>query len=443
MRVPYVRGAAQRLRSAAHDAPAVLGGFSGRGLQRRIARGDFRQRQILAWRPFGLGSRFGELINAMRVAKALGAHFVFHWPPEPLFDVDAVETVFAPDFIAEHHLPTLDIEEFGRLATTIRPSDLQDFAGGQRRGARMAERYEVRFSGRGPTLPSFRETFDGIRFDRRLEDVRAAVGELPPIGLAIHLRRWDLTRPESRFGGVFSPKQLPLVLIERMVADLRRDGAQNILLIGNDPDLVDEVSSRIGARAPHDMVPLATGSLQEEAFRDLCLLARSERVLGGSSAFARVAQLIAGATVVRPEAMLSAHDTRELLWSTVMNDEQGRPLEATLASDHLFQRPDLILSAADEVALLERTIELDPEDPTRWFGLLARGVRSGDERTVGRVMAEMSERFRGREQLTVQRAARGRTSRDHPAHLTDADWQDLLRFDGLEPAWVQALRAAG
>ncbi len=443
MRVPYVRGAVQRLRSASHDAPAVLRGFSGRGLQRRIAQGDFRPREVLAWRPFGLGSRFGELLNAMRVARALGARFVFHWPPEPLFDVEAAETVFDPDFIAEHHLSTLDIAEFGRLSTTIRPTDLQQLAEGPHRGVRMAERYEIRFAGRGPTLPSFRTAFDGVRFHQKLEDLRSAVDELPPIGLTVHLRRWDLTRPESRFGGVVSPKQLPLVLIERMVADLRRDGAQNILLIGNDPDLVAEVSHRIGARVPHDVVPLLNGSLQEEAFRDLCLLARSERVLGGSSAFARVAQLIAGATVVRPEAMLSAHDTRALLWSAVMNDEQERPLEATLASDHLFQRPDLILSAADEVALLERTIELDPEDPTRWFGLLARAIRSGDERAVERITAEMSERFRGRELFTAERAARGRTPREFPAHLTYADWHDLLRFEGLAPAWAEALRAAG
>jgi hypothetical protein len=378
----------------------------------------------------------------MRIAGALGARFVFHWPPEPLFDVDAVETVFDPDFIAEHHLPTLDIEDFGRLSTTIRPPDLQELARGPHRGARMAERYEVRFSGRGLALPTFREAFDGIRFHPRLEDIRAAVDGLPPIGLAIHLRRWDLTLPESRFGGVFSPKQLPLVLVERMVADLRRDGAENILLIGNDPDLVSEVSRSMGARVPHDLVPLATGSLQEEAFRDLCLLARSERVLGGSSAFARVAQLVAGATVVRPEEMLSADETRALLWSAVMNDGRGSPLEATLASDHLFQRRDLILTAEDEVALLERTIELDPEDPTRWFGLLARGIRSGDTREVERITAALSERFRGHEQLTIDRAARGRTSGDHPAHLTDADWQDLVRHDGLEPTWTQALRAA-
>ncbi len=443
MRVRYLHGAVQRLRTVAHDAPAVLRGFSGRRLQRRVMRGDFSRREILAWRPFGFGSRLGELLNAMRIASALEARFVFHWPPEPLFDVEAVENVFAPDFIAEHHLSTLDIEEFGRLSTTIRPTDLQKLAEGPLRGARLAERYEIRFAGRGLTVPSFRAAFDGVRFHPKLEDLRSAVDELPPIGLTVHLRRWDRTRPESRFGGVVSPKQLPLVLIERMVADLRRDGAQNILLIGSDTDLVADVSSRVGARVPHDVVPLLNGSLQEEAFRDLCLLARSERVLGGSSAFARVAQLIAGATVVRPQAMLSAHDTRALLWSAVMNDEQERPLEATLASDHLFQRPDLILSAADEVALLKRTIELDPEDPTRWFGLLARGVRSGDERTVGRVTAEMSERFRGRELLTVERAARGRTPREFPAHLTDADWQDLLRFERLAPAWAEALRAAG
>jgi hypothetical protein len=218
MRVPYLRGAVQRLRTVAHDAPAVLRGFSGSRLQRRIVRGDFSRREILAWRPFGFGSRMGELLNAVRVASALDARFVFHWPPEPLFDVDAVETVFAPDFIAEHHLPTLDIEEFGRLSTTIRPTDLQQLAEGPHRGVRMAERYEIRLSGRGLTLPSFRTAFERVRFHQRLEDIRAAVEELPPIGLAVHLRRWDLTRPDSRFGGVVSPKQLPLALVERMVA---------------------------------------------------------------------------------------------------------------------------------------------------------------------------------------------------------------------------------
>jgi hypothetical protein len=418
----------------------VLRGFSGRGLQRRIARGDFRPREVLAWRPFGLGSRFGEILNAMRVARALGARFVFHWPPEPLFDVEAVETVFDPDFIAEHHLSTLDIAEFGRLSTTIRPSDLEAFAGGPWRGARMAERYEVRFSGRGLTLPGHRETFDGIRFHHKLEDLRSAVDELPPIGLAIHLRRWDLALPESRFGGTYSLKQIPLVLVERTMTHLRLGGTESVLLLGNDAAFVAEVSERIGARVPNDMIPFSATSMQEEAFRDFCLLARARRVLGGTSAFARVAQLVASAKVVRPEDLLSAHEARALLWSAAMDGDNDLPLEATLASDHLFQRPDLPLSVADQVALLVRTIELDPEDPTRWFGLLVRLVRLGDVRGAERVIGRLSERFAGREDDAVLRAARGRTNQDRPGHFTHEDWRALLTVESLGTVWTEALR---
>jgi len=187
MSIPYWRGGIERLRRRARQTPARLQGYSGRRLGHRITRGDFNEREILAWRPFGFGSRLGELLNAIRVARALESRFVFHWPPESLYDVDPAESVFAPGFLAAHHLPTLDIEEFGRLSTTIHPSDLRELATGSRRGARMAERYEVQFAGRGLSLPSFRDAFDEVEFHPRLERLRTAVAELPPIGLAVHL----------------------------------------------------------------------------------------------------------------------------------------------------------------------------------------------------------------------------------------------------------------
>jgi hypothetical protein len=442
MRIPFVRGGVARLREVAREAPAVLQGYSGPGLRKRIATGHFSERDVLAWRPTGFGSRMGELLNARRVATALGARFVFHWPPQPLYDVDAVEMVFAPEFIAEHHLPTLDIDTFGRLSGTLRPTDLREFATDPRRGARMAERYEVVLTGSGPTLPSFRAAFDGIAFHARLERIRAAVDGLPPLGLAVHLRRSDLSVPDSRFGGAFSPKQMPLVLIERIVADLRCQGAQNILLLGNDPDLVAEVSDRIGAHAPHDLVPVPSGSPQEEAFRDFCLLARASRVLGGASAFARVAQLVAGAQVIRPETALPSDETRRLLWAAVMDGGGGRPLEATLASDHLFQRSDIRLTVEEEIRLLERTIELDPEDPTRWLGLLARKARLGDASGAERAMRGLAERFEGRETTAAAQAMRGTTALERPAHLTRRDWQDLVGLGALGEHWAAAARAA-
>jgi hypothetical protein len=440
MRVPYVRGAAAQLRHGATEAPAVLRGFSGRGLRRRVARGDFAEREILAWRPYGFGSRMGELLNAWRVATALGARFVFHWPPEPLFDVDEVEAVFDPDFIAAHHLPTLDIEQFGYLSTTIEPSDLRRLAAGMDRGARMAERYEVVMKARELDLPSFQEAFSAVAFHARLERIRTAVVEGPPIGIAIHVRRWDLSRPESRFGGAVSPKQMPVALIERVVEQFRHEEAGEVLLLGNDPAFVRHLATDLGARTAADLIPLVSGSPQGDAFRDFCLLARAQSVLGGESAFARVAQLVAGSRVIRPEEAISAEETRRLLWSSAVEPDPVRPLEATLASDHLFQRRDLILTASEEIALLERTLEVDPDDPTRWLGLIIRLVRVGDSDGASRVMRAMETRFRGRELLAVGQAFRGRTPPRHPAHLTDADWRELLEVEELADIWTQAMR---
>lgn len=439
MRVPLLRGGAERLRVSAREAPAVVAGFSGARLRRRIARGAFAEREILAWRPFGLGSRLGELLNARRIATALGARFVFHWPPQPLFDVDAIEKVFESGFIAEHHLSTLDPEEFGRLSTTVWPSDLQTLAVGPRRGARMAERYEVVIA-RGLALPSFREAFEGIVFHHQLERLRADVDALPPIGLAVHLRRTDVALPESRLGGRFSSKQIPMVLIDRIVAALRAMGVENILLFGNDQAFTAEMSESLGARTPEDLISLRPGSLQEKAFRDFFLLSRSERVLGGSSAFARVAQLVAGAKVIRPEMLLSSAEMRRLLWAAVMDGPAGRPLEATLASDHLFQRADITLSIEEEIALLERTVELDPEDPTRWLGLLARRARSGDRKGAERTRREIAERFAGREARAAERARGAANPREKGSHLTTADWQDLVSRGELDERWSEGTR---
>ena len=431
------------LRHGVAQAPALIRGFSGSGLARHVARGTFAERDILAWRPFGFGSRMGELLNARRVATALGARFVFHWPPEPLFDVEGVDAVFAPDFVAEHHLPTLDIEQFGRLTTTIEPTDLLGLADGTQRGSRMAERYEIRFAGRGLVLPSFREAFGDIRFHTDLERIRTAVSDLPPIGLTVHVRRWDLSVPTSRFGGLYSPKLLPAVLIERLVEDARRQGAGEVLLVGNDPAIVADLAIALRVRTADDLLPLSTPSLQEEAFRDFCLLARTGSVLGGGSAFARVAQLVAGSRVILPEAAIPVGEMRDLLFTAVMHPDPDRPLEATLACDHLFQRPDMALNPAEEIALLEQTIGLDPEDPTRWLGLLIRLLRTGDRIGASRVMAGMAERFDSRETEAAAHAFRSRTPVGRPAHLTDADWWELLESGVTGPRWAEALRTAG
>jgi hypothetical protein len=440
MRIPLVLGGVQRLRISAREAPAVLAGFSGARLRGRIARGTFAEHEILAWRPHGLGSRLGELLNAGRAATALGARFVFHWPPQPHFDGDDVETVFDPGFIAEHHLPTLDLEEFGNLSTTIWPSDLQKLATGPHRGARMAERYEIAVPGRGLTLPTFRQAFDGLAFHPRLEQLRSDVDALPPIGLAVHLRRPDSMLPEDRFGGQISLKQLPVVLLDRIVGALRAEGAENILLLGNDQTFIAEMSESLGARTPDDLIPVASGSAQEKAFRDFFLLARAERVLGGASAFARVAQLVAGAKVIRPETVLSSTEIRRLLWSAVMDEATDRPLEATLACDHLFQRADITLSMEDELALLERTVELDPEDSTRWLGLLVRRIRSGDRAGVERTRRRIDERFAGREATAAARARGGMTSLDKASHLTAEDWDELVRRGALDERWTEGAR---
>lgn len=442
MRVPYVRGAVVRVRDAAAQVPAVLRGFSGPRLQRRIASGGFGDREILAARPTGFGSRIGELLNAHRVASALDARLVLHWPAAPSYDVGPPEAVFDPHFVASHHLPTLAPEAFGRLTTTIEPSDLRRLAEGPHRGARMVERYVVDVRVPGLELPSHREAFEAVRFHPDLERIRAAVGSSPRVGLAVHVRRPDLAFPTSRFGGRFSSKQTPMALVERLVRILPRDPRDRVLLIGNDGSLLGEAAERIGADTPDSIVGLPEGSSDRQAFRDFCLLARAGAVLGGTSAFARVAQLIAGSRVVRAEDMLPSDETRELLWTAVMRGDPGRPLEGALACDHLFQRRDIPLTLADEVALLERTVELDPEDPTRWFGLLVRRARQGDRTGAERTMAEIAARFAEDVGTTAMQAAEGRTGLEYPGHLTDGDWQDLLALGVLDTTWGDALRAA-
>jgi hypothetical protein len=441
MSVPSLRGVTARLRHGVGQAPAVLRGFSGARLHRHISRGTFRDREILAARPTGFGSRMGELLNAHRVASGLGAPFVFHWPVAPSFDVDKVEAVFAPRFVAAHHLPTLATNEFGHLTTTITPSDLSGLAVGAGRGARMAERYELTLKVRGLTLPSFREAFIEVLFHPDLERIRTMVDALPAIGLTVHVRRPDLALPASRFGGTYSSKQIPMVLIEKIIEVIPRGTSEHVLLIGNDQRVADDIAQRTGAATPEALAGLGSNSPQERAFRDFCLLSRSRAVLGGTSAFARVPQLIAGSRVIRPEEVLSREETRALLWLAVMRNDPQHPLEATLASDHLFQREDLNLSATDELELLERTVELDPDDPTRWLGLLVRKARLGETSGARRTMVAMAARFEGSEEVALARAAQGRTGMASPGHLTHADWCDLVKLGVLDATWSDALRS--
>lgn len=230
---------------------------------------------------------------------------------------------------------------------------------------------------------------------------------------------------------------VPLSLLQAQVSGLRRGGARRIAVLGNDAEAVGAVAAEMGIIAPNDVVALDRGQREDEAFRDFCLMSRSRSVVGGSSAFARVAQLIAGSSeVIQPDQMFSAADARALLWEAAMNAGSTDRVEATLASDHLFQRQDIVLTQAEEILLLERTVELDPDDPTRWLGLIARYSRSGDQVGADRALDRFSRQFADRVPVAVELARRSTTPEHRPGHLTAREWPALESV--ISQAWGQS-----
>ena len=315
--------------------------------------------------------RLGAMIAAMVLAEFTGGNFRFAWPRMPqgarayhYISEDAGE-VFAGDFLQAHLIAQEDFDE-SRLV------DLDDEVVEALRQGRVApgtmisilKFVSAKLVFRQATFASRAvEAFAGIGFSAPMEEARAmAAADVA----AIHLRAGDVIYGHNAKTNLASDKAIPYPLAIDLIARLRA-GGMTPLLFGQDADLLAHLRDEHGAYCADDIGDRSGFSPAQNALFDLCLLSRCGRIIGGRSAFCRLANRLAGRVRIKPLERLYEADEAVGIIERHLFDPDASPLIS--GRQKAFAARYAFVLAGERIArderfwrLLELARENDPEN---------------------------------------------------------------------------------
>ena len=385
----FVRTGLQRLRQEAltRSVRSIFirsdSTLSGRALARAIENGEFGQSQILSARFDAFGGRLWNLLNAMRVADALGAQVRFYWPMRPLDGIGPAEEVFAAGFLHEHRVEAVDLPSL-RNVRTWTDEDLAHLRGSSEMVWYEAKHRDPAFNKfdiatrgfRFKRIPTYQDAFASLRLHPALECVREAVEGLDRFPVGVHARRGDVYRGDFRLGGQGARKAIPLPIVELLLERAPGDGST--VLISND---AARIRDRLRVDAERVLIASevldAAGSELEQMFLDFCLFTRCDEVFAGTSVFAIIPTHIGGGRAVPPDDVLNPATIRVAVTEFVEREAGHPDLEVALACTYLQDRFRAELSEQERDHLLGVAVKADPENPGLLVAQAARHFRRG------------------------------------------------------------------
>jgi len=363
-------------------------------LRHAISRGEFADREILSAPKLGLGNRLGKLLSAMRLADALGAKFVFHWPFNSIDGINPADEVFHPDFLLSHHLTELPRRRYVRVGKenslfpsgimALRLSRFSHFRGIEVKDVESLRGFEF------PLAP-LSDCFRRIRFHPRLEIVRKYVdGALPRFALAIHIRRGDTFRGDNRIGGGFVTKQLPLPIIRRILE--KTTSERPVLLIGNEMGLNRSLQTKPWIHSLADFQYPGEIARDKTDFFDFLALTKCDAILGGTSNFAIHPGRIGGAAFLTPSDFLSHEEIKACLMAYIQKPPTSDDfLEVALACEYAHRVLPEMLSAKERDFIITSAFRADPHNPTYSIRIAADLLRKKDLRGATELLASTAE----------------------------------------------------
>ncbi len=394
----FVRTILMRLRQIMITTPLgpgdlrhAVSGLGRRGLARAVARGDFGEAIVLSARFDAFGGRLWNLLNASRVAAALGAQLRVYWPKRELDGISSAALVFDPEYLEKHRVDRVDLETCRNVTTWT----LRDLAAVRK--SKDTVWYEVRHRNsyfnkfdiatrgfRFQGLPTFAQAFESVRFHPDLERVRDAVMQLSRFDVAVHGRRGDIYSGDFRLGSHYVRKAIPLPLIDLILE--RYGGSGRALVVSNDDKRLRE---RLGCdvreiQIASDVLDVEDNELAQ-MFLDFCLLTRADRIVAGSSVFAILPALIGGGEVLPPEHALDTQSAASAVWEFVREATGTPDLEVALACTYLEDRLRETLSDSDRLELLGIAVEADLGNPSLVLAGTAECLGRGDEEAAERL----------------------------------------------------------
>ncbi len=327
--------------------------------------------RVIAVREDRLGARLCAIVNGLRIAEALRAPFHFLWPPDEEWgdEINDVDQVFAPAFIAAHRLPDQHLAEI-RGHLDGRPCPPGEVYRCQVGGDELyvvqtpfGEYPLHRLPGAAAAsdLPTvFRERLAFTETIRRHADAQLASLAAAGQAVGLHIRRGDVLRARADYEGRYAP----LAFFEAYVRSQARDNTAAFFVFSDDREAGEDLVRRL----PGLPVTLIGGgrvglSVLQRAVAEFLMMTRMQVLVGTHSAFRETAALFGSATAVDIRDALPAATQLELL----------RTAHAALAKDDAeYPITALCLAAQSEAAgaiaeALAAIDELIAWDPQYWY----------------------------------------------------------------------------
>jgi hypothetical protein len=360
------------------------------------------QRLFLVDRNDGFGARLAAMLDAIWLARQFDGHFAFHWPDTGVSQahnaIAARTSVFAPRFLAEHHVEADRVASL-RLRTLVSvPPDvdaaLQAAAGldgfrvqGGRLGAEARRRL-----GPARLASEWRAAFRSIGFSPALQRARRLAAAVPIARntVALHLRAGDIVYGSYRASGAFHGRVIPYPVAFEVLRRRAEAGAP-LLVFGQDRALCDHARRAWNAALAEDLAAEHGFDTVANALFEIALMSRCREIIAGNSAFSLAAARIAGKRIRPPGSIVPAAEARALIVTALQDPDDPcapAPLQKAMAAWHAVRAGGFDLGDPTSLAMVDAAIRYDPPNPYyRAVAAIAR-YRSGATAEAERLMLE-------------------------------------------------------
>jgi hypothetical protein len=359
-------------------------------------------RLFLVDRNDGFGARLAAMLDAMWLARQFDGRFAFHWPDTGVSQahnaIEARTNVFAPRFLAEHHLEADRVASL-RLRTLVSvPPDVEaaleaahGFDGFRVQGGMLGAEARRRL-GPARLASEWRAAFRSIGFSPALHRARRLAAAVPIARntTALHLRAGDIVYGSYRASGAFHGR----VIAYPVAFDLLRRRAEAgapVLVFGQDRALCDHARRAWNALLAQDFADEHGFDAVAKALFEIALMARCREIIAGNSAFSLAAARIAGKRIRPPGSIVPAPEARALIVTALQDPDDGfapSPLQKAMAAWHAVRAGGFDLDDPTSLAMIDAAIRHDPPNPFyRAVAAIAR-YRSGATAEAERLMLE-------------------------------------------------------
>lgn len=371
-------------------------------------------RVVLANRADGLGYRLNALLNAIRLADLLGVEFRLVWPlkgqvpTDTTHAIEPAEEFFSAEFLADHLVDDA-ASTTGLVLPEGRSVDLDSL------------RVQITRAERGLLAPAspltqlidakavpdvsrgYSAEFARIGFHPQIEAAIAAARgvHLSAGAVGIHLRAGDNVFGRFRTVNRFWNKAIPAPIARELIVRSRSEG-HDVIVFGQDAELIAELCSSTGAIDATTVRPPNLGSRSADAMFDVVLMSRCERIIAGDSGFAVQAAAIGDKQVEFHVDLTSPEESLEIIRTDLRaNGDRYHPVQRAFAWWVAYYRVRADISYADAVELITAAVEDDPDNPRSRLRLAALSFREGHIARGDEVLADalVSDVESGRKQL--------------------------------------------